>query len=61
LEPYQEIEETTLNISCHALNGINTPQNLEIEGYIKKEKITKLIDSDSTQNFINYKLDKLLN
>jgi hypothetical protein len=56
-----ELEETTPTISCHALVGISTPQTLKIEGYIKKKKVTVLIDSGSTHNFINYKLAKLLN
>jgi hypothetical protein len=32
-----ELEETNPTISCHVLDGI-TPQNLKIEGYIKKKK-----------------------
>jgi hypothetical protein len=50
---YIEIEDTTPTISCRALVGINTPQTLKIEGYIKKEKVTMLIDFGSTHNFIN--------
>jgi hypothetical protein len=41
--------------------GISTPQTLKIQGYIKKKKVTMLIDSSSTHNFINYKLEKYLN
>jgi hypothetical protein len=48
-----DLEETTPTISCHALEGINTPQTLKIEGYIKKKKVTMLIDSGSIHNFIN--------
>ena len=48
-------------ISCHALVDISTPQTLKIQGYIKKKKVTMLIDSGSTHNFINYKLAKYLN
>jgi hypothetical protein len=48
-------------ISCHALADINTPQTLKIEGYIKNKKVTMLIDSGSTHNFINCKLAKDLN
>ena len=48
-------------ISCSALAGINTPQTLKIEGYIKKKKVIVLIDSGSTHNFIHYKLAKDLN
>jgi hypothetical protein len=56
-----ELEETTPTIYCHALAGINTPQTLKIEGYIKKKKVIMLIDFGSTHNFINFKLAKLLN
>ena len=40
---------------------ISTPQNLKIEGYIKKKNVTVLIDSGSTHNFIHCKLAKVLN
>jgi hypothetical protein len=61
LEPSQDLdlEETTPTISCHALADISTPQTLKIQGYIKKKKVTVLIDSGSTHNFINYKLAKI--
>ena len=64
--PPVEIEETppeeiSPTISCHALSRISTPQTLKIEGYIKKKKITVLIDSSSTHNFIHCKLAKVLN
>jgi hypothetical protein len=63
LEPSQDpnLEETTPTISCHALAGIVVPQSLKIQGYIKKKKVTILIDSGSTHNFIDYKLAKDLN
>jgi hypothetical protein len=48
-------------ISCNALAGINTLQTLKIEGYIKKKKVIVLIESDSTHNFIHYKLAKAFN
>jgi hypothetical protein len=54
-------EELTPTISCNALAGINTPQTLNIEGYIKKKKVIVLIDYGSTHNFIHYKLAKALN
>ena len=39
-EPPQEdkLEVITPTISCHALDGINTPQTLTIEEYIKNKK-----------------------
>ena len=62
-EPPQgdELEVIIPTISCHALVGINTPQTLKIEGYIKNKKVTMLIDSGSTHNFIHYELTKDLN
>ena len=48
-------------IYCNALEGITTPQNLNIEGNIKKKKVIVLIDSGSTHNFIHYKVAKKLN
>ena len=39
-EPLQgdELEVITLTISCHALDGNNTPQTLKIKGYIKNKR-----------------------
>jgi hypothetical protein len=54
-------KELTPTISCNALVGINTPQTLKIEGYIKNKKVIVLIDYGSTHNFIHYKLSKDLN
>ena len=33
-----KLEVTTPTIYCHALDGINTPQTLKIEGYIKNKR-----------------------
>jgi hypothetical protein len=67
-EPYQDenveaisFEEFTPTILCNALARISTPQTLNIKRYIKKKKVTVLIDSSSTHNFIHYKLAKDLN
>jgi hypothetical protein len=43
------------------LADIVTPQTLKIQGYLKNKKVTILIDSGSTHNFINYKLEKYIN
>ena len=43
-------------ISCHALSGFSAPQTLKVVGFLKKKKVTVLIDSGSTHNFINKKL-----
>eukprot|EP00253_Pinus_taeda_P027082 PITA_27082 len=47
-----------LTISCHALDGITTPQTIKIEGHIKKKMVIVLIDSGSTHNFIHCKIAK---
>lgn len=39
-----KLEETTPTISCHALDGINTKQTLNIEGYIKNKIVIRVID-----------------
>ena len=54
-------EEMNPTISCHAWDGIITPQTLKIEGYINKKKVIVLIDSGNTHNLIHYKLSKSLN
>ena len=54
-------EEMNLTISCNALAGITTPQTIKIEGHIKKKRVTVLIDSRSTHNFIHCKIAKELN
>ena len=46
---------------CHDLDGIGTLLILEVDGYIKKQKVMMLIDFGSTQNLINHILVKLLN
>jgi hypothetical protein len=51
----------TPTISYNALDGISTPQTLNIEGYINNKKVIVLIDSSSSHNFIHYKLYKALN
>jgi hypothetical protein len=43
------------------LADINSPQTLNIQGYIKTKKVTLLIDSGSTHNFDSFKLAKDLN
>ena len=62
-EPPQrdELEVITPTICFHALVGINTPKTLKIEGYIKNKKVIVLIDSGSTDNFIQCKVAKDLN
>ena len=51
----------SLAISCNALAGFTTPQNLKVEGHIKNKKVIVLIDSGSTHNFIHFKVAKEFN
>jgi len=60
-EPSQEKEEMNPTIYCNALEGINTPQTLKIQVYIKKKKVIVLINLGSTHNFIYCKITKVLN
>jgi len=48
-------------ISCNALAGITTPQDINIEGHIKNKRVIVLMDSGSTHNFIHCKIAKELN
>ena len=50
-----------LTIFCNALSGITTPQNLKIEGHIRKKNVIVLIDLGSTHSFIHCKVAKELN
>ena len=50
----------SLTISCNALEGITTPQTLNIKGHIKKKNVIVLIDLGSTHNFIHCKVVKEL-
>jgi len=43
------------------LDGINTPQTIEIEGHIKKKKVIVLIYSGSTHNFTHCEIAKEFN
>jgi hypothetical protein len=63
LEPSQDldIEDNTPTIYFHALFDITTPKTLKIQGYIKKNKVTMLVDFGGTHNFVNYELEKNLN
>ena len=60
-EPTLEEEELSPTISCNALAGITTLQNLKIEGHINKKKVILLIESGSTHNYIHFKVAKELN
>jgi hypothetical protein len=57
----EESHDSQPIISCHALSGFMAPQTLKVVGFLKKQKVTVLIDSGSTHNFINKKLATCLN
>jgi hypothetical protein len=41
--------------------GISQPQTLKVYGHVKKTKVTVLIDSGSSHNFIDTKIMRQLN
>ena len=57
----EESHDSQPIISFHALLGFSAPKTLKAVGFLKKHKVTVLIDLGSTHNFINKKLATLLN
>ena len=57
----EESHDSQPIISCHVLLGFNVPQTLKVVGFLKKKKVTMLIDLGSTHNSINKKLANLIN
>jgi hypothetical protein len=60
-EPNEESNDSQPLISCHALADFSAPQTLKVVGFLKKQKVTLLIDSSSTHNFINKRLATHIN
>ncbi|KAJ8472206.1 hypothetical protein OPV22_026549 [Ensete ventricosum] len=59
LEPKEEaIEEESppANYAVHALAGYSNPQMVKVGGLLKQQPITDLIDTGSTNNFLNSKV-----
>ncbi|XP_077219753.1 uncharacterized protein LOC143853943 [Tasmannia lanceolata] len=56
----QEGNGDTVVISVHALAGYSTPQTMRVNGYIKRQPVTILIDSGSTNNFLDVRIAKRL-
>jgi hypothetical protein len=54
------LDNDTLRISLAAITGINQPQTLKLKGHIKKNNVTVLIDTGSTNNFININVTRNL-
>ncbi|XP_026384082.1 uncharacterized protein LOC113279619 [Papaver somniferum] len=54
----EESEKEAVEISMHALDGSLAPQTMWVQGEIKKAKVTILIDSGSTHNFVDSAIPK---
>ena len=70
-EPEDEVidsdeEDTDGNIDesvtydVHALAGYSNPRTMKIEGFLKRQSVTVLIDTSSTNNFMDSKVAKRL-
>jgi hypothetical protein len=58
-----EESETTddlLAVTVHALAGYSNPQTMRVSGYIKRQPVTVLIDTGSTNNFLDEDVAKRL-
>ncbi|RWW31132.1 hypothetical protein GW17_00004262 [Ensete ventricosum] len=55
-EEVTDEEEQPVDITMHALAGYANPQTIEVGGFLKQQPITVLIDTESTNNFINSKV-----
>ncbi|RZR85802.1 hypothetical protein BHM03_00012841 [Ensete ventricosum] len=69
IEPLEEVEEVweheeevadeeqqPIDITMHALAGYANPQTMKVGGLLKQQPITVLIDTGTTNNFINSKV-----
>ncbi|RZS03697.1 hypothetical protein BHM03_00033908 [Ensete ventricosum] len=59
LEPKEEAmeeESPPANYAVHALAGYSNPQMMKVGGLLKQQPITVLIDTGSTNNFLNSKV-----
>ena len=57
----KEEANITPTLSLIAITGISQPQNLILFGHIKNTKVMVLVDSWSTHNFIESRVEKNLN
>lgn len=54
-----EVDETTSEISLHAIFGAHaTPQTMHVKGIMGWQVVMVLVDSGSTQNSLNNKITK---
>jgi hypothetical protein len=49
--------DNTPRISIVAMTGINQPQTLKLKGHIKNDNVTILIDTRSTHNFLDIRME----
>ncbi|RWV93677.1 hypothetical protein GW17_00043854 [Ensete ventricosum] len=55
-EEAMEEEPQPTDYTVHALAGYSNPQTMKVGGLLKQQPITVLIDTGSTNNFINSKV-----
>ena len=55
-EEDMEEESQPTDITVHALAGYSNPQTMKVGGLLKQQPITVLIDTGSTNNFLNSKV-----
>jgi hypothetical protein len=53
IEEIELIEPEVPTMSIHVLIDVATPQTLQVEGHIKKQRFMVLVDFSKTYNFIN--------
>jgi hypothetical protein len=54
-------QNVNLTLSVAAMTHISHPQTLKVYGYVKNTKVTLLIDSGSSHNFINTNIARKIN
>lgn len=55
---HQDFDQEEIQISVHALSGIQSYRTMKVIGHIKKSAVHILIDSGSTHNFLDPKVAK---
>ncbi|URE04495.1 hypothetical protein MUK42_34010 [Musa troglodytarum] len=55
-EEVTDEEQQPIDITMHALAGYANPQTMKVGGFLKQQPITILIDTGSTNNFMNSKV-----
>jgi hypothetical protein len=52
--------EDLMAVTVHALAGYSNPQTMKVSGYLKRQSVTVLIDTGSTNNFLDEDVAKRL-